>query len=130
MEFYIWNEGGTADEVLEAVIRAAERGVSCRLLIDALGARPWWKGKQPQRLREAGVDVRPALPVGLFRTLVGRTDLRLHRKIVVIDGAGRLDRQHEPGRSALLQAGGRASASGSMPWSVSRARSWRRWPRR
>jgi cardiolipin synthase len=38
-------------------------------------------------LREAGVDTRPALPVGLFRTLVGRTDLRLHRKIVVIDGA-------------------------------------------
>lgn len=86
MEFYIWNEGGDADEVLEAVIRAAKRGVSCRLLVDALGARPWWKGRQPQRLREAGVDVREALPVGLFRTLVGRTDLRVHRKIVVIDG--------------------------------------------
>jgi cardiolipin synthase len=56
------------------------------LLIDALGARPWWRGRQPQRLRNAGVDVRPALPVGIFRTFVGRTDLRLHRKIVVIDG--------------------------------------------
>jgi cardiolipin synthase len=87
MEFYIWNEGGTADEVLEAVIRAAGRGVSCRLLVDALGARPWWRGRQPQRLRDAGVEVRPALPVGLFRTLVGRTDLRLHRKIVVVDSA-------------------------------------------
>ena len=86
MEFYIWSEGGAADEVLEAVIQAAERGVSCRLLVDALGARPWWKGKQPQRLRDAGVNVRPALPVGLFRILVGRTDLRLHRKIVVVDG--------------------------------------------
>ena len=86
MEFYIWNEGGSADEVLDAVVRAAERGVSCRLLIDALGARPWWRSKQPGRLRAAGVDVRPALPVGLFRTLIGRTDLRLHRKIVVIDG--------------------------------------------
>lgn len=86
MEFYIWNEGGLADKVLEAVIRAAERGVSCRLLVDALGARPWWKGKQPERLREAGVELRPALPVGLFRTFIGRTDLRLHRKIVVVDG--------------------------------------------
>ncbi len=85
MEFYIWSEGGCADEVLEALIRAARRGVNCRLLVDALGARPWWKGNQPGRLREAGVDVRPALPVGLFRTLVGRTDLRQHRKIVVID---------------------------------------------
>jgi cardiolipin synthase len=86
IEFYIWNEGGTADEVLEALIRAAGRGVQCRLLVDALGARPWWKGTQPQRLRDAGVQLRAALPVGLLRTLVGRTDLRLHRKIVVIDG--------------------------------------------
>ena len=86
MEFYIWNEGGKADDVLNAVIRAAERGVHCRLLIDALGARPWWNTKQPQRLRDAGVQLQAALPVGLFRTFVGRTDLRLHRKIVVIDG--------------------------------------------
>ena len=32
------------------------------------------------------MDVREALPVGLFRSFVGRTDLRVHRKIVVIDG--------------------------------------------
>ena len=49
MEFYIWDDGGSADDVLEAVVRAAERGVSCRLLIDALGAGPWWKSAQPQR---------------------------------------------------------------------------------
>ncbi len=87
MEFYIWNEGGNADKVLDAVIHAARRGVSCRLLIDALGASAWWKGKQPQQLRDAGVEVHRALPVGIFRTLIGRTDLRLHRKIVVVDGA-------------------------------------------
>jgi cardiolipin synthase len=86
MEFYIWNEGGAADDVLEAVIRAAGRGVSCRVLVDALGARPWWKGSQPQRLRDAGVELRAALPVGFFRSFIGRTDLRLHRKIVVVDG--------------------------------------------
>jgi glutamate synthase (NADPH/NADH) large chain len=45
------------------------------VLIDALGARPGGKGKQPKRLRNAGVELRAALPVGLFRTLVGRTDL-------------------------------------------------------
>ncbi|MFV2070805.1 MAG: cardiolipin synthase [Pirellulales bacterium] len=86
MEFYIWDDGGSADDVLEAVIRAAQRDVSCRLLIDALGARPWWKSNGPQRLRDAGVQLEDALPVGLFRTFVGRTDLRLHRKIVVVDG--------------------------------------------
>jgi cardiolipin synthase len=86
MEFYIWNEGGAADEVLEALICASKRGVSCRVLVDALGARPWWRGPQPERLRAAGVHLRPALPVGLFHMLVSRNDLRLHRKIVVVDG--------------------------------------------
>jgi cardiolipin synthase A/B len=87
MEFYIWNPGGLADEVLEALVRASGRGVRCLVLIDALGARPWWKSRQPERLRAAGVELRAALPVGLLRMLIGRTDLRLHRKIVVIDGA-------------------------------------------
>jgi cardiolipin synthase len=86
IEFYIWSSGGAADEVLEALIRAAERGVSCRLLVDALGARSWWRSEQPKRLREAGVALSAALPVGLFRTFVGRTDLRLHRKVIVLDG--------------------------------------------
>lgn len=86
MEFYIWHPGGAADDVLDAVIRASGRGVACRLLIDALGAGSWWRSKQPRRLRDAGVALRPALPVGPLRTVVGRTDLRLHRKIAVIDG--------------------------------------------
>ena len=47
--------GRVADEVLESLIRAANRGVSCRVLVDALGARPWWRGPQPARLRAAGV---------------------------------------------------------------------------
>lgn len=86
MEFYIWNAGGLADHVLEAVKRAAARGVACRLLIDDLGAIEWWRGPQPASLRAAGVQLRPALPLGLGRTVWGRADLRLHRKIVVIDG--------------------------------------------
>lgn len=86
MEFYIWNAGGFADEVLEAVIDAAGRGLDCRILVDGLGAAAWWKSDQPGRLREAGVQLRKALPAGFIRLLVGRNDVRLHRKIVVIDG--------------------------------------------
>ncbi|MGB1129382.1 MAG: cardiolipin synthase [Haloferula sp.] len=85
MEFYIWNAGGLADDVLEAVIEAASRGVDCRLLIDGLGAGPWWKTDQPDRLRHAGVKVEKALPAGFVRMLIGRNDVRLHRKIVIID---------------------------------------------
>lgn len=85
MEFYIWSAGGLADDVLKAVIGAAERGVTCRLLIDGLGASAWWKGDQPHRLRDAGVLLRAAMPVGFVRLLLGRNDVRIHRKIVVID---------------------------------------------
>jgi len=86
IEFYIWNEGGRADEVIEALVRAGRRGISCRVLVDAVGARPWWRGRQPERLREAGVRLQPALPVSLLQAFVSRNDLRLHRKIVVVDG--------------------------------------------
>lgn len=87
MEFYIWAEGGLTKDVLDALIRAARRGVKCLVLIDAMGAGRWWRSGDPKALREAGVDLRAALPVGILRGLVSRTDLRLHRKIVVIDGA-------------------------------------------
>ena len=86
-EFYIWNEGGLTRGVLEALMRAAGRGVCCLVLVDAMGAGRWWKSDEPEELRRAGVELRPALPVGLFRTIAGRTDLRLHRKILAIDGA-------------------------------------------
>jgi cardiolipin synthase len=41
---------------------------------------------QAKKLRDAGVQLRRALPVGLLRMLFFRVDLRMHRKIVVIDG--------------------------------------------
>lgn len=86
MEFYIWHKGGLANDVEDALVRAAERGVYCLVLVDAVGGGPWLRSRHARRLRRAGVRVRPALPVGLFRTVVGRTDLRLHRKIIVLDG--------------------------------------------
>lgn len=87
MEFYIWNEGGDTDKVVTALINAAGRGVRCHILVDAIGASNWWGSAQAKTLENAGVKLLKALPVGLFRTLIGRTDLRLHRKIVIIDEA-------------------------------------------
>lgn len=86
MEFYIWSEGGLTAQVRDALIRAAKRGVVCLVLVDAMGAGRWWKSRDPEALRAAGVDLRAALPVGILQGLARRTDLRLHRKIVVIDG--------------------------------------------
>jgi len=86
LEFYIWYAGGLADELLETVIGAARRGVVCRLLLDALGSKPFLHSAAASRLRQAGVELAVALPVGLFTTLVTRADLRNHRKLAVIDG--------------------------------------------
>ncbi|MFO0900696.1 MAG: cardiolipin synthase [Pirellulales bacterium] len=86
LEFYIWAEGGRADEVVAAVERAAQRGVVCRVLLDAVGSKRFLASAQTDRLRSSGVAVQEALPVNLLRMLFVRFDLRLHRKIAVIDG--------------------------------------------
>jgi cardiolipin synthase len=86
LEFYIWNEGGSADEVCEALIRAAKRQVVCRVLVDAVGSADFLKSNSARRLKNSGVELVAALPVGPIRMAFVRADLRLHRKIVVIDG--------------------------------------------
>lgn len=86
LEFYIWNEGGMADQVMEALCRAARRGVVCRVLLDDVGSRKFLRGAQARKLRQAGVQLAAALPANLLRMLFVRFDLRMHRKIVVIDG--------------------------------------------
>jgi cardiolipin synthase len=86
LEFYIWHAGGVADEVGAALARAAGRGVTCRVLLDDVGSRPFLRGPWPARLRAAGVQLHAALKASLLRVAFVRYDLRMHRKIVVIDG--------------------------------------------
>lgn len=86
LEFYIWHPGGMADEVVDALVRAAGRGVECRVLLDAVGSGVFLKSPQAAQLRESRVDLRAALPVSTLRMLFVRADLRLHRKIAVFDG--------------------------------------------
>lgn len=83
--FYIWHPGGRSDDVLDAVIRAARRGVACHVFVDSVGSKTFLRGPLPEQLREAGVRVVAALPTGLLRSLFVRADLRYHRKIATID---------------------------------------------
>jgi len=83
--FYIFADDETAQRVAQALGRAVKRGVECRVLVDAVGTRPWRRGVR-RLFSEAGVDWHFALPVNPFRMLLRRLDLRNHRKIVVIDG--------------------------------------------
>jgi len=84
--FYIWHPGGATDAVGEALIAAANRGVACRVLLDAIGSQEFLRTSLCRRMREGGVKVIEALPVRLWRLLLVRNDLRNHRKVVVIDG--------------------------------------------
>ncbi|QWD66810.1 cardiolipin synthase [Polynucleobacter sp. MWH-Aus1W21] len=87
LEFYIWALGGDADRVCEALIAASQRGVACRVLLDSLGSKDWFKSQWPARFRKAGIEVTEALPIQIGRFQFRRADLRLHRKIFVIDGS-------------------------------------------
>lgn len=84
-EFYIWVPGGRVDDVAAALVRAAGRGVRCRLLVDALGSGKFLKSREAAELRRQGIQVQAALPSSLLSMPFVRPDLRLHRKIVVID---------------------------------------------
>ena len=86
--YYIWLEDDTGAALAEALIRAAQRGVTCRAMADGLGSRAMVKSPIWQKMREAGVQLAVALPLNnpLRTVFTSRLDLRNHRKITVIDG--------------------------------------------
>lgn len=85
--FYIWLDDVSGRKVAEATIRAAERGVTVRAIVDAIGSRAFLRSQTWKRVMASGVQGVEALPVGnpLIDALFKRVDLRNHRKIVVID---------------------------------------------
>jgi cardiolipin synthase len=85
--FYIWLEDNNGLKVVEALKRAAARGVACRAMADGLGSLSMIRSRCWKDMKKAGVQVAVALPIGnpLLRPFYGRIDLRNHRKIVVID---------------------------------------------
>ena len=86
--FYIWLPDGNGCKIVQALMRATRRGVKCRAMVDDLGSRILTHSAHWRAMRDAGVHVAVALPIGnpLLRPFRGRIDLRNHRKIVVIDG--------------------------------------------
>lgn len=86
LEFYILNEGGQIDALIDALLAAQQRGVVCRLLLDSIGSKSFLRSRCAARLRRVGIEVTEALPAGLIRALFIRIDLRNHRKMAVIDG--------------------------------------------
>jgi cardiolipin synthase len=85
--FYIWLPDNNGCKVVEALKRAAARGVACRAMVDSLGSRTIIHSEHWKAMSKAGIYLAVALPIGnpLLKPLKGRIDLRNHRKIVVID---------------------------------------------
>ncbi len=87
VSFYIWLDDENGGRVADAISAAARRGVTCRVMVDALGSRDFIRGHRWRQLREAGVHLLAALEdiPRLGRFAMGRVDLRNHRKLVVVD---------------------------------------------
>lgn len=85
--FYIWLPDNNGTRMVEAVRRAAARGVACRVLVDDIGSAALVRSPHWAAMEAAGVALSRALRVGfpLLRPLNGRIDLRDHRKLAVID---------------------------------------------
>lgn len=83
--FYIWQQGGIVDQVAEALMAAARRGVHCRIMLDSAGSAKFLHSPYLTRFRQSGVVIVEALKVNIFRAFLRRMDLRQHRKMVLID---------------------------------------------
>ncbi|MFN7732025.1 MAG: cardiolipin synthase [Pirellula sp.] len=85
--FYIWLLDNNGQKMIDAVCRAARRGVACRVMADGLGSRKLIQSWAWQAMQAAGAKTAIALPIGStpLAPLFTRVDLRNHRKIVVID---------------------------------------------
>ena len=81
---YIFDRGRSADQFVDALARAVERGVAVRVLIDGVGAR-YSHPPIMKTMRARGIPVAYFLPplVPWARLYV---NLRNHRKLLVVDG--------------------------------------------
>ncbi|MXO66721.1 cardiolipin synthase [Altericroceibacterium endophyticum] len=88
LSFYIWLDDNNGTKVVEAICRAAGRGVTCRVAADAIGSRSLIRSAHWVAMQNAGAHLCSLLeaPLGLSFLVGHRTDLRNHRKIAVIDG--------------------------------------------
>jgi|SRR5690554_1998144 len=85
LEFYIWEPGGRPEAVADALVEAAERGVQCRIMLDAVGSAAFFSSSLVKRLRHPLIEIVKACPIGIMPWRLARYDLRNHRKMLVVD---------------------------------------------
>lgn len=84
IEYYIYEDDITGNQVADLLIKKAKEGVEVRFLYDDFGShglrRPFIR-----RLEDAGVQTAPFYKI-LWYTFANRINYRNHRKIIIIDG--------------------------------------------
>ncbi len=93
VQYYIWEEDATGRILAERVMRAADRGVRVRILVDDINLAGW-------DARMASMDAHPNIEIRIFNPFAHRdrhafdflTDLnrinhRMHNKLMVMDNA-------------------------------------------
>ena len=81
---YIFRADQAGEQFHRALIRAQQRGVQVRVLIDGVGGGYFWSGTY-QHLKQAGVPIARFLH-SYFPWRMPFVNLRNHRKVLVIDG--------------------------------------------
>ena len=110
-EVYIFEPGQLAKRVESELMKAAQRGVDVRLIVDGMGSTSWVRSESPRLLNESGAQVRvfnPFLTAEIFSQIfkglipmwevlrpafkarrnpfIRRLNRRTHRKLSIVDG--------------------------------------------
>ena len=107
LELYIIEDDALGNLVADALMSKAREGVEVRLIYDDVGC---WRVHHSffERLRDAGVEVAPFLPVH-FPSFTSKANYRDHRKLIVIDGVV----GYVGGMNIALRY---VKGTGSQPW--------------
>ena len=81
-ETYVFSDGEIADRFVDALARAAQRGVVVRIVLDPVGSS--LNAKSTDRLKEAGAKLAWFNPLSFFT--IEALNYRTHRKTLVVDG--------------------------------------------
>jgi cardiolipin synthase len=85
LETYTFHLDASGEQVAQALVRAAARGVAVYLVMDGVGT-PAVPSAWVQRFDQAGVQWRIFRPLGRIGLLIPSRWRRLHRKLCVVDG--------------------------------------------
>lgn len=84
VEYYIYADDVTGNEIADVLIEKAKEGVTVRFLYDGFGSHALGKSFL-RRLQEKGIQTAPFYEVKWY-AFANRINYRNHRKIIVIDG--------------------------------------------